>query len=158
MSKIGDLLVNLASCVCAQIAEDESPEPCWCGVMPGNAALLDYVYDCEDGGLAWTRLMQSYPSTTVGQQDTRTNNCGSGVGVDIEVGILRPYPVTTEAPDEALSLEITEQQIKDMTTMRRAIRCCAAIDPHDLILGTYQPLPVGGAAYGGIWTVYVALP
>lgn len=152
-----ETLTSLAACLCAQITVDGSPEPCWCGVMPGQAALFEPLGDHCEGGMAWVRLANAYPSVAVGQADTSLANCGSGTGIDVEVGIVRVIEIDEDALDEAANLAIVEQQIKDMTTMRKAIQCCGAISPRDVILGSYTPYGPLGAVVGGTWTVYIGI-
>ncbi len=148
---------DLAECLCAQIVVDESPEPCWCGVMPGQAALIEALGNECDGGLAWVRLVSAYPSQIIGQASTLTGNCGMGTGFDLEVGIMRLVVVEEDAPDPAQSLAAVEQQIKDMETMRRAIGCCPALPKQDYILGQYTPSGPLGGVVGGTWSVFVGL-
>ena len=157
MASIIQRMTDLATCLCAQIVVDLSPEPCWCGVMPGQEALLEALGDACDGGIAWVRLITSYPSQIVGQASTLTGNCGMGTGFDLEVGIARVVTVEEEAPDPAEALAAVEQQIKDMDTMRRAIGCCPALPKPDYILGAYTPLGPLGGVVGGSWTVFVGL-
>lgn len=152
-----NVLTELAACLCAQVQTDNPDlgDPCFCGVMPGQAALLDYTRDCSDGGVAWVRMVQGYPSTTVGQADQRLGNCGTGWGYDVEVGIVRSVAIEVEAPDEAESLATAEQQYKDMNTMRKAISCCSGLRSSDYILGPYTPYGPNGGVVGGSWTLYV---
>lgn len=154
---IMERMTELAACLCAQIVVDESPEPCWCGIMPGQDALLEMLGDDCEGGVAWVRLASVYPSEIIGQQSTRTGNCGMGTGFDLEVGIARLVTVNEEAPTPAEALAATEQQVKDMETMRRAIGCCPALPKPDYILGNYTPTGPLGGVVGGTWTVFVGL-
>lgn len=157
-NQITDLLEGLAACLCAQIATDGSPGTCFCGVVPGDAALGDYAGDCADlNGVAWVRLALTYPSVTIGQQDQRVANCGSGIGIDVEMGIIRSFDVDVDSPDEAEALATATLQMDDMMTMRRAILCCSDLNPKDFILGSYRPLGPLGAMVGGAWTLYVGL-
>lgn len=155
--KIADVLIALASCLCEQIQTDESPAPCFCGVIPGDSAIQEYAGDCDgDGcGMAWVRLVTSYPSATVGQAVTTQGNCGANIGADVEIGIMRCISAE-EVPNEAELLESFDQQMKDMETMRRALLCCSTLNSKDFILGSYRPTgPIGGLV-GGTWTIYLA--
>ena len=152
------MLLSLAGCLCAQIEADGSPQPCFCGVVPGEAAVAQYAGDCDTrDGMAWVRLTTGYPSVSVGQIDQRVGNCKSGTGFDVEVGILRAFPVEEEAPTDAELLAAFDQQMKDMLTMRRAIECCDAISSKDFILGSYRPSGPLGGLVGGIWNVMLAV-
>lgn len=158
MASIATVLTNLAACLCAQITEDESPETCFCGVVPGGAVIAEYAGDCDDtDGMAWVRLASTYPAESVGVAVQRVGNCSVGIGFDVEVGMLRRYPLQAEALDESVLLELLDQQVKDMTTMRRAIQCCTALPNKDYILGSYTPAGPTGDLIGGIWALYVML-
>jgi hypothetical protein len=106
--------------------------------MPGNRVAYDYVGACDDkDGMAWTRLGTSYPSAGVGRTDTTLRNCGSSIGFDIELGVLRSAPTMTpdgEPPDEADQLATTDLQIADMLAMYRAVACCFSTHDYDYIL------------------------
>lgn len=154
---IMERLTDLAACLCAQIVTDGSPEPCWCGIMPGQEALLEALGNDCDGGVAWVRLSSVYPSVSVGIADTNLGNCSTGTGFEVEMGIARLVGIDEDAPTPAESLEAAEQQVKDMVTMRRALVCCDSISGKDYILGQYVPLGPLGAVVGGTWTIFLAL-
>lgn len=160
MATISEILSGLAACLCAQITEDDSPETCFCGVIPGGGVVADYAGDCDDvNGMAWVRLITSYPAQSVGQALQQVGNCSVGVGIDVEIGMLRRYPLDAEALDEATLLELVDQQIKDMHTMRKAVQCCAgnSFGNKDYILGSYTPVGPDGDLVGGTWTLYLML-
>lgn len=148
-----DRLTDLAACLCAQIEKDGGPEPCFCGVIPGDAAVGDYAGDCDEKcGMAWVRLVAAYPATGVGVADETAGNCSASLGFDVEVGILRCIPIHDDGspltPEEAT--DATTLQVADMLTMWRAITCCEAITSKDYILGGYAPMgPLGGLVGGG---------
>lgn len=145
-------LTDLAACLCAQIETDGLPPTCFCGVIPGDAAVGDYAGDCDDKcGMAWVRLVTAYPATAVGTLDERVGNCGSSLGVDIEVGILRCLPVEEDGgpPPAETMVEVTGLQTADMLAMWRAINCCESLPNKEFILGGYQPMgPLGGLVGG----------
>lgn len=151
---LSDKLEALAMCLCAQITADGSPEPCFCGVVPGDGVSLTYGTDCDArDGMAWVRINAMYPSSAVGSQDTTVNNCGSEIGVDIELGIMRAMPIDPngEQIDDADLLAVTRQQTKDALTLFRAATCCAAIPGKELIVGAYTPAgPLGGLVGGAL--------
>lgn len=136
-------------------------EPCFCGVMPGERVPFDYVGNCEDkDGMAWTRLVNSYPATGVGLVSTDVRNCSATMGFDIELGVLRTGPLMTEdgePPTDAAQLQAVLQQTEDMLSMYRAISCCDALAERDYIVGQYRPFGPQGFALGGTMMVMVTL-
>lgn len=148
-------LVQLATCLCAQIDTDGSPPVCFCGVLPGEAVAHDYSSQCdEECGMAWVRLVTAGPVSGINILSETVNNCSSMLGVDIEVGIIRCAVINSdgEPPTVAEQLAMTDQQLADMLTMRRAIACC----DFDHILGLYTPIGPTGAILGGAWIVSLA--
>lgn len=151
---IFDTLTDLATCLCAQIITDGLPETCYCGLIPGEAPAVGYFGDCENNGVAYVRLANAYPSKSIGQQDLSVSNCGSVMGLDIEVGILRMMTVGDEdgnMPTAGEILEATQLQVADMLTMRRAVECC--LQPEDYVMGSYTPVGPDGGILGGSWEV-----
>lgn len=149
-------LSALAECLCAQIILDGLPEPCFCGLVPGEAPAIEYVTNCDDDmcGMAWVRLAAVAPISGVGVPNIVINNCNSEIGFDAEVGIMRCAPAgesdgTPPPADELLAA--ADLQIADMMAMYRAIACCDALD--DFIIETYTPVGPDGGAVGGFWTL-----
>ena len=154
---IQTILNSLAACLCAQIEADGSPKTCFCGVIPGATAVQEYGTDCDNlDGMAWVRLALTYPSSAVGVQSQQVGNCSVGIGVDIEVGIMRTIPMDA-LPDEAELLAANQQQVKDVLTIRKAIACCPDLHSKDFILGSYTPSGPLGGLVGGAWTVHVGI-
>lgn len=156
---ISDVLTDLAACLCAELTPEgeEGPGLCFCGVLPGNQAALEYTWECDDlCGMAWVRLALSYPANGIGIVDERPSNCGAELGVDIEVGIIRclELPEDGEAPDGATMLASSIEQADDIEAIRRAIACCSPLAETGYILGPYQPYGPQGGIVGGWWTVY----
>lgn len=149
-------LAALAECLCAQIIADGLPEPCFCGLVPGEAPAIEYVTNCDDDkcGMAWVRLAAVAPITGVGLPSIVVNNCNAEIGYDAEVGIMRCAPVGdtdgTPPPSDDL-LQAADLQIADMFAMYRAIACCGALG--DFIIETYTPVGPDGGAVGGFWTL-----
>jgi hypothetical protein len=151
-------MVQLAACLCTQAKEDGSPDLCFCGVLPGDAVVADYVGEgCEDAcGMAWVRLVTAYPSNGVGRIAEGVGNCGKELGADLEIGFLRCLPepdADGTPPTHEEMLEAVEQQTADMFTMLKAVTCCDALSSKDYILSAYTPTGPMGLIYGGTFTV-----
>jgi hypothetical protein len=149
-----DILTGLAACLKTTLEDAEVPT-CYTGVFPGDAVPLD-LGGCKDGrcGMAWTRLGTAYPSSGVGQQDTTVGNCGKGLGLDIEVGVMRCIQVDREGKPRDPE-NVARQQVADMMLMRKAIFCCDTVPSEDLVLNTYQPSGPLGVMVGGTWLLHV---
>jgi hypothetical protein len=147
---INAILADLATCLCAQILTDNLPPVCFCGVVPGQDVAMDYTGDCDDAcGMAWVRLATAYPSVTVGQPSQIQNNCTAGIGLEIEMGIVRCLDVGEGGgpPEpEALTAAAT-LQVADIMAMWRAVACCR--QSKDFIIGQYVPSGPQGGVVGG---------
>lgn len=148
---VSERLTELAQCLCAEVGD-----LCFCGVLPGGEAALDYAqHDCDgDCGQAWVRLVTVYPSRTLGQADETAGNCNSLLGYDVELGVVRCLLVGDDAggpPDAAAMLASTEMQVADMEAMRRAVLCCTPAK--EFLLGAYTPYGPEGGLVGGTWLV-----
>lgn len=154
-NRIFTLVTDLAACLCAQINDEENglAGVCFCGVVPGEAAPIDYASTCDDGvcGVAYVRMLSLYPSATVGMPNEQPGNCGVQTGVDIEVGIMRCFPMgeADELPTEADLMDATRLQIADAMALQRAVNCCPSLGSKDFILGPYVPAGPLGGVYGG---------
>lgn len=153
-------LTDLASCLCAEIADPGSgvPDVCFCGVIPGEAASAMYGGDCtKKCGMAWVRLTQAYPATGPSIQASNPGNCTAGVGFDVEMGMLRCTPIgeATQAPTDAQLLAAAQLQWADMNVMRRAVACCGN---RDWVMTTYTPMGPGGGLVGGFWLIQMWVP
>lgn len=146
------LLDDLAGCVCAAVNSDNSL--CFCGILVGTAP-YNVTGECKKKcGQAWVRLVSAYPSTVLGEADLTDNNCGKSLGLDIEIGVMRCFPIKETYKTEDL-LAVSDKQVADMLAMRQAILCCDF--EADVILGEYTPLgPEGeGGHVGGVWNLSV---
>ncbi len=156
MSLVSDRLSALAACLCAQITTDGSPATCFCGVIPGEAAVAEYTGDCNDKcGMAWVRLASMYPAAVLGRVDETPANCSASLGFDIEIGILRCIRVP-EPNDPLTAAELEEAatlQSNDALTMWRAVLCCDAINSKDVMLGGYTAMGPMGGMIGGTWGI-----
>lgn len=157
-NRVFALLTELASCLCAQIDDPGNglTGVCFCGIMPGDQVPFDYVGDCTETmcGMATVRLTQTYPAAAVGQPYIQPGNCGSQLGVDIQLGIWRCAPMPDangELPSSGDMLSATQDQIADMFALIMAVQCCLSLSPLDYILGAYLPQgPMGGVVGGSV--------
>jgi hypothetical protein len=150
-------MLELVECLCAELAQTPGGNPCFCGVVPGSMAAMDFC-DCDAGaggcGMAWVRLDQIWPSNHFPAQSLRDINCSFGLAAHLEVGVTRcisgmdargrPPGVVQQAADVA-------KLMADMAAVRRAILCC--FDPKRAALGVWRPLGPTGNCAGGIWYV-----
>lgn len=159
MERITTLLTDLATCLCAQILSDDLPPVCFCGVVPGEQVALDYSGDCEDAcGMAWVRLVMSYPSTVIGVPSVTPGNCGLGIGVDVEMGIVRCISVggvdgQPPSPAELAAAAVLQQA--DLMAMWRAVSCCR--NSNDWMIGVYTPFGPEGGLVGGTLTLSILM-
>lgn len=147
---VAEVLDELATCLCAQIEVDGLPPTCFCGVLPGAEVALEYMGDCSGAcGQAWVRLATSYPSVSIGVPLDRANNCAAGIGLEIELGVMRCLDVGDgpEPPPPALMADAALLQSSDMMAMYRAVACCRR--SKDYIIGQYTPLGPEGGVVGG---------
>lgn len=156
MSVASDRLIALAACLCQQIRDDGLPEPCFCGVLPGEAASPLYAGDCDGDncGMAWVRMGTAYPSDGFGdEQNQQPGNCVSGLGMDVEMGIVRCFPIPEDGavPSESELSVAFAQQIDEMMTMWRAVSCCPDLPNKEVMLTGYTPIGPGGGMIGGTW-------
>jgi hypothetical protein len=155
-NRIWEVVEQLTTCLCAQLLTDGLPPVCVCGTLPGVEVALLYAGDCDDAcGQAWVRLAGAYPSVTIGQPSTRPGNCGSGIGIDLELGVARCVDVgdADEPPPPQALVDAARLQMDDMLAMWRAVACCRA--SKDWIVGAYTPFGPEGGLVGGTLLVQV---
>lgn len=154
-NRVFALLAEVATCLCAQIAADGLPDVCFCGVLPGEVTIADYASECDAAcGMAYVRMTSMYPSVAVGTPSEQAGNCATGLGIEVEVGILRcaPMPDSDGSPPGAdEQLAATQLQIADALAAWKAISCCQ--NNQDFLLGTYTPVGPQGDVVGGFWAV-----
>lgn len=152
------LLESLAGCVCNELTNADR-KACFCGILPGDGVVADTGSNCDDlNGMAWVRLRTMFPSTGVGELSTVPGNCGSTIGGEIEVGILRQIaPPNTDGsrPSDAELLQASQDTITDSMLLLKAIRCCPALGPKDFVLGQWVPAGPQGMMAGGVWSLVV---
>lgn len=147
-------MLVLASCLCREIAEAELPDPCFCGVIPGQAVPLDYCAPCGSRGgkcgMAWVRLAGVAPANFTGTSGDITR-CATPLQATIEVGVARCAPTGSldSLPTMADQLAAAELQTADMAAALRAIRCCT--DNGDIAVTAWAPFGPTGGCLGGSW-------
>jgi len=153
----------LAACLCAAIENPDNGVPgvCFCGVWPGAQVVAQYAGDCNDTcGMAWVRLSGYYPASSVGVQSLQLGNCTAGMGMELEVGILRCMSVGTnegEPPSPQELADAAQLQIADMQVIWQAVLCCEAFDARSSIIGPYTPTGPQGGIVGGSITIATAV-
>lgn len=152
-------LQALAACLCAEIADSDNgvPDVCYCGIVPGATPPALYAGNCKDKcGMAWVRLVTVYPATGVGVLSTQPAKCDTGMGADLEIGILRCMSVGDERgnlPTAQQQADAVELQMADTMVMWKAMVCCDAIPSGDVIVGQYTPVGPEGGLVGGFFTL-----
>lgn len=164
------VLEDLTACLRRELEDPDNgvPRPCTITITPGETVTPEYQGECEDSadpeqesdcGIAWVRMVNSYPASAVGQQDNTVGNCNTSIGFDVNIGITRCFdpgePLQGPSSDELSQTAFLS--VADMLVMMKAIRCCDALTSKDYILHGYQPIgPIGGMV-GGSWTVSVVV-
>jgi len=160
---IYDRLTLLAACLCTAIEDPDNGVPgvCFCGIVPGDSVPAEYAGDCNTVcGIAWIRLVSAYPSNAVGVLKTEPGNCAFGLGMDVEMGILRCITIgdpdgTGPSPQELV--DAAQLQIADALVMQQALFCCDGVPNKDVILGLYQSLGPEGGLVGGSYNMSMAV-
>lgn len=154
MSSLGDrvtsILVELADCLCQEIKKREMPDPCFCGVLPGDDAPFMYCNACE-GGQAWVRLVGIGSPT----DEIALNNCTGLLAVQVEMGMISGFVNVDndgEPVDFAAQLAATQRQLDEMDTMYHVLTCCGLSMREKVSNLSYAPVGPDGTCLGGIWT------
>jgi hypothetical protein len=157
-------MVLLADCLCQQITDSGLPPVCFCGIIPGDAVILDYCTSCDGDacGMAWVRLVSAGPligsPMAVGAANTGVNTCATLLVATIEVGIARCAPMPDDdgaPPTMADQLAAAELHAADMAAVMRAIVCCPGLDQRNMLLLDWAPIGPEGGCLGGRWQVMV---
>jgi hypothetical protein len=153
-TKVWPLLTQLATCLCQELASSGLPEPCFCGVVPGEVA-LDFCDACEDGscgGTAWVSANSMTPALSMGL--LAPTRCSVGlIDMVFQVGVVRCAPMADDSgtpPDGAAYLAAAELQMADMAASLRAIVCC--LDDQLPVIGGWTSYGPEGGCVGGVWT------
>lgn len=162
-SPIAARMEALSACLCAAILDPANgvPDVCFCGIVPGEAVAAQYAGNCSSKcGMAWVRLVSVYPSNAVGVLSVLPARCDTGMGMDVEVGIVRCMSVGDQQgnlPTPKEQLDAALLQYADIAVMWKAILCCEAIPSGDVILGQYRPIGPEGGLVGGSFTLSMAV-
>jgi hypothetical protein len=153
-------LLRLASCLCSEIADSGLPEPCFCGLLPGDNVPLDYCSPCDDQcGMAWVRVIgvvQSQNMSTSAFASATPAGCGP-LEATVEVGIARCAPGPDSdgnPPSMADQLAASELTMADMAAALRAIKCCFA-NSNDYLVANWTPFGPAGGCMGGTWSLTI---
>lgn len=158
--KTFEMMTSLAGCIETTFEDEGRPEVCFNGIITGDGVTAAWVDDCSNDlcGMTWVRLVNAYPSSSPGRQDQGTNNCASGIGIEIEVGVLRCTNVSVEDAEveEGEALQATSDVLADMFALRKAISCCVGVPSSDMVLGNWTPMGPLGGLVGGSWLIYAS--
>jgi hypothetical protein len=150
--RVESILIELADCLCQEIRKREMPTPCFCGVLPGDEAPLNYCNACQ-GGQAWVRLVSV--GAPEGDLSVPTNACAGIVVVQVEMGMVHGYlPIDDdgEPADLSTALAATTRQIDEMDVMYHVLTCCSLSMREKVSNLGYTPVGPDGTCLGGIWT------
>jgi hypothetical protein len=156
-------LLSLAECLCEELNKPDSDgnveEPCFCGVVAGDAVLMDYVTD--GGVMGWVRLTGSFPSTEFPTPDL-TLACGTQYAHEVEIGVARRSPIVATGsrrpqvpPTVEQWGELARLQAADLAAIRRAVHCCLGGDGPDFVLGQMQQEGPQGGVLATYWSLFV---
>lgn len=156
---LGEVLDELRTCLCTAMEATTGGRPCFCGIVPGKAAIADRCGCGDDGcGQAWVRLDRIFPTVTF-PQPAAAAPCSSGLAAVIETGVYRCVTVSGphgQAPTLEQQINDSLNAVSDAGALAAAIKCCDAITTRKHALGTYLPSDSGGCG-GGTWPVTVLL-
>lgn len=153
------LALRLAECLCTVIRSRNLPEPCFCGVIPGDQVALDYCTDCDSTGcgMAWVRVAGVGPRQASFAQPVRQPaGCQVILEAAFEVGIVRCAPMPGpdgQSPSLEAQLDAAQLQMADMAAGLEAAACC--FRDRDSQVSGWTPLGPQGGCLGGTWFVTV---
>lgn len=160
---VADLMGEALACLAAAVADLDDPPEQVC-LRPGDqVSLLASLNDDECcTGLAWVRLVNTYPSTEFPDQDVTFSRCPPPQwAVVLEMGIARCAPTAdaTDIPSCEEWTAATAAQLADRAAMIRAVCCLEQVDTDRMVLrGLYTPQAVEGGCLSGTLQVTVAVP
>jgi hypothetical protein len=151
------MLLDLASCVCAELDKAGLPPTCFCGVIPGEVAFDHCGNNCDSGdcgGMAWVSPRVITPSEVAFGTVTSVapRRCQVPMlDIGFEAGIVRCAPTPDSdgtPPSMAVYLEAARLQMADMAAIERALLCCQSEAPR---LDTWVSVGPEGGCLGGVW-------
>lgn len=125
-------------------------------LIPGVAPFKVGFGKCSQ---AWVRIVTSTPASAPGRPEQDAGNCNTGLGIQLEVGIMRCWtpPAAKKEPDRNELSRAFAQVGADILSIRTAIICCTELDDDEYRLGTWRPMGPAGVDVGGYWTIDLAL-
>lgn len=164
---IFQVISRLADCLCTELAAAGGPGLCYCGLWVGTQGppLGPSTGGC-DTGVAWVRLVDSYPSAFFPAPDdgTQSLKCSSPMAYQVEIGVARPVPRPEGRnlfPDPQDMFNAQRLIASDMRASLRALRCClpqrqkAAGSEIMVAAGNWTPLDNAAGKGGGMWAGFI---
>jgi hypothetical protein len=151
--QVGSLLNGVAAALEVELETAESEhgitKPCIISPLPGALVAFDY---CEDGGMAWARLVTIEPV----QDLDPFAACATMYDVTVEIGVLRCAPTLHEdgsLPSREEQIAASLLQNHDMGVLHKVFSCYAAPKAFEgPAIGIFQPVGPDGGCLGGVWT------
>lgn len=143
-------LLNLADCLCAELAESGAGPTCWCGPYPGAQVSWEGCGECDNDhcGMGYVRVVAGFPYQ-VFPQPVVDDRCVMPLAWSVEVGALRCLPTAAEGVlDPVAMAEAAVVQMFDARAIYTAIRCCPDIR---MAISNYVPVGPEGGCVGGYW-------
>jgi hypothetical protein len=164
MTATGDAAVTLLDCFETALNENDNVPGQIClrvGEVPFSIGLAE---DLCCSGLAWVRVVRTYPSVNFPNQDYRVDDCiRTARATEFEMGVVRCLP-DHGADSGATCAEWTavfSQVDADMGAMRRALCCFIDVAPTNpaftgqLLEGEWRPINGDGGCIGGTLNVTI---
>lgn len=149
-ASIYPLLAELSACLCNALHEDDATAGCFCGVLLGDAIPVEYAGDCDECGVAYVRLVSSFPSTDAFPAEDSRATCRGLVAYVIAVGVARCVSIGDNRgnlPDPQEVEESVRRALRDMDLIRKAVQCCLSgsfDDEYEHVAGAYTPMDEAG--------------
>jgi hypothetical protein len=158
--EIYPVLVQLAACAQAEVANRGLPEVGKVTVQPGVIPVQDYVGNGRDCAEIIVNMTASYPVNPFPSPDQGgIASCASEFAYEVQLGIFRCAPPVKGTrqnpifPSPADQLEATRLHLADMAAGKAAIKCCMA--DRQYTIRSFEPYGPTGNVVGGVWTVVV---
>lgn len=170
----GPLLQSLRDCLCVETQKTITGPVCRCYIAWDQGIPVMDGCDCEcsiEGrtgvGDAWVRLVSVAPDLGQGVGGGPTGGigwdstvCFLGWVATIELGIVRCHPQPEDAtkplPAQTNS-DVSLWRVSDFAAMRRAWKCCPALEDLTSLPVLFTPLGVMANCSGGTLTINVQL-